>query len=186
MAAGDVDHDNRSDIVVANSGSDNVGILLDFDGQTFNTVRNYSTGDGSVPYSIALGHLNNDSHLDIVVVNSESDNIVLLFGHGDGTFDTGYTYSMGARSLPYSIAINDLNNDHFMDLAIASFGTSNLLLLYGYGDGRFGNKMSYSLGYGYHPSSIAAKDLNNDQLIDIVITCYDTDHVEVFMQMCLA
>ena len=185
VAIGDFDHDNRSDIVVANYGSDNVGILLEFDGSEFNTVRNYSTGTGSAPYSIALAHLNNDTDLDIVVVNSESDNILFLFGHGDGTFEKGYTYSTGTRSRPYSISINDLNNDHFMDIAIVNSGTSYILLLYGYGNGTFGNEISYYLGYGYHPYSIATKDLNNDHLIDIVIACYDTDHVEVFMQMCL-
>ena len=185
VAIGDFDHDNRSDIVVANYGSDNVGILLEFDGYEFNTVRNYSTGTGSAPYSIALAHLNNDTDLDIVVVNSESDNILFLFGHGDGIFEKGYTYSTGTRSRPYSISINDLNNDHFMDIAIVNSGTSNILLLYGYGNGTFGNEISYSLGYGSHPYSIATKDLNNDHLIDIVIACYDTDHVEVFMQTCL-
>ena len=185
VAIGDFDHDNRSDIVVANYGSDNVGILLEFDGSEFNTVRNYSTGTGSAPYSIALAHLNNDTDLDIVVVNSESDNILFLFGHGDGTFEKGYTYSTGTRSRPYSISINDLNNDHLLDIAIVNSGTSYILLLYGYGNGTFGNEISYYLGYGYHLYSIATKDLNNDHLIDIVIACYDTDHVEVFMQMCL-
>ena len=185
LAAGDLDHDNQSDLVVVSYDSDNVGILLEFDGRTFNTVRNYSIGDGFRPYSIALAYLNNDTHLDIVVVNSESDNILFLFGRGNGTFDKGYTYSTGTRSRPYSVAINDLNNDHLMDIAIVNFGTSNVLLLYGNEDGTFGNETSYALGYGYHPSSIAAKDLNNDRLIDIAIACYDTNHVEVFMQMCL-
>ena len=72
-----------------------------------------------------------------------------------------------------------------MDIAIVNSGTSNILLLYGYGNGTFGNEITYWLGYGYHPYSIATKDLNNDHLIDIAVACYDTDHVEIFMQMCL-
>ena len=72
-----------------------------------------------------------------------------------------------------------------MDIAIVNFAASTILLLYGYGNGTFGNETTYSLGYGYHPYSIATKDLNNDGLIDIAIACYDTDQVEVFMQICL-
>ena len=76
------------------------------------------------------------------------------------------------------------NNDHIWDIAVANSGTSNLFLIYGYGNGTFGNEVSYYFGYGYHPYSIAVTDLNGDGWMDVVVACYDTDHIESFIQMC--
>ncbi len=59
-----------------------------------------------------------------------------------------------------------------------------VLLLYGYGNGKFENETSHPLGYDYRPSSVAMKDLNLDNLIDIVIACNRTDHVETLIKMC--
>ncbi len=122
--------------------------------------------------------------MDIVVTNSVTDNIAVLIGYGNGKFASGVTYSAGAGSRPYTVVIDDFNNDNRLDLGIANSGTSNIFLLYGYGNGTFENETSYPLGYGYHPYSIGVADLNQDQWMDIVIACYDTDYVETLIQMC--
>jgi streptogramin lyase len=184
VAVGDLNHDGWSDIVVANYGTDNVGVLLGYGDGTFDLNNTYPTGSGSAPYSVAVADFNNDTHLDIVVTNSETDNIAIRLGYGNGTFASRMTYTTGALSQPYTVVIADFNNDNRLDLAIANSGTSNVFLLYGYGNGTFGNQTSYPLGYGYHPYSIAVADLNQDHWMDIVIACYDTDHVETLIQMC--
>ena len=184
VAVGDVNNDHQMDIVVANYGTDNVGVLLGRIGREFTSITTYSTGRSSAPYCVALADFNNDQYLDIVVTTSETDNIVLLLGYGNGTFVFHATYSTGYRSRPYTLVISDLNNDHIWDIAVANSGTSNIFLIYGYGNGTFGNEISYSLGYGYHPYSIAVTDLNGDGWMDIVVACYDTDHIESFIQMC--
>ncbi|CAF0744124.1 unnamed protein product [Rotaria sp. Silwood1] len=184
VAIGDLNNDGLSDIVVANYGTDNVGILLGLGDGVFDTVTIYSTGVGSAPYSVSVADFNNDNQLDIVVTNSETDNIAILFGYGNGSFVIGETYSTGALSRPCAVAVSDLNNDNILDIVIANSGTNNILLLYGYGNGLFGNETSYALGYGYRPSSVAVKDLNQDSWMDIVIACYGTNHVETLIKMC--
>jgi hypothetical protein len=184
VAIGDLNNDGWSDIVVANYGTDNVGVLLGHRNGLFDPIITYLTGNGSAPYSVAVIDFNNDTHVDIVVTNSETDSITILFGYGNGTFAIEVTYSTGAGSRPYTVAIGDFNNDNILDIAVANSGTSNILLLYGYGNGTFGNETSYSLGYAYQPYSIAVKDLNQDNWMDIVIACYDTDHVETLIKMC--
>jgi hypothetical protein len=144
----------------------------------------YSTGTGSAPYSVAIADFDNDHHLDIVVTNSQTDNIAIFLGHGDGTFAIGATYPTGDRSRPYTVVINDFNNDNISDIAIANSGTNNILLLYGYGNGTFVNETFYPFGYGYNPYSIAVTDLNEDGWMDIVIACYNTDHIETLVKMC--
>ncbi|CAF2835608.1 unnamed protein product [Rotaria sp. Silwood2] len=184
LAIGDLNNDSRLDVVVANYGTDNVGIAIGRSHGVFDITIAYSTGVGSAPYSVSLADFNNDNQIDIVVTNSETDNIAILLGYGNGTFVIEATYSTGARSRPYTIVVSDFNNDNIPDIAIANSGTNNIFLLYGYGNGYFGNETSYALGYGYRPYSIAIKDLNQDSWVDIVIACYGTDHVETLIKMC--
>ncbi len=62
-AVGDFNNDHHLDLVVANSGADNIGILLGFGNATFASQMTYSTGLESHPYSVAVGDFNNDSQL---------------------------------------------------------------------------------------------------------------------------
>ncbi|CAF4121645.1 unnamed protein product [Rotaria sp. Silwood2] len=183
-AIGDFNSDGKSDIVVANYGMDNVGILLG-DGYTnFKNTITYSTGIGSAPCSVAVEDFNNDNHSDIVVANCKTNNLSILIGYGNGTFAIAATYSTGDRSHPTTVVTGDFNNDNLMDIVVANFGTNNVFLLYGYGNGSFGNEESYPLGYNYRPYTIAINDFNQDGWMDIIVGCYGTDDVEILMKMC--
>jgi hypothetical protein len=184
VAVSDFNNDGQSDIAVANYGTNNVGILLGVGDGHFGTMMTYSTGMGSAPYFVAANDFNNDNRSDIVVTNSGADNIMILFGHGNGSFTTAATYPTGDRSRPYKVAINDFNNDNISDIAVTNSSTNNILVLYGNRNETFENEVSYALGYDYQPYSIAAKDLNQDGWIDIVIACYSTDNIEILMKMC--
>ena len=184
VAIDDFHDDGRADIILANYGTNNVGILLGEGDGDMGDMITYSTGVGSAPCSIAVGDFNHDNRSDIVVANCGTDNITLLLGFRNGTFAIGVTYSTGIGSRPSTVAIADINNDNMMDIGVTNSGTNNVILLYGYGNGTFGNEVSYPLGYDYRPYSIAVNDLNQDGWMDIVIACYGTDNVEILMKMC--
>jgi hypothetical protein len=184
VALGDFNNDGRYDIVVANYSANNVGILLGYGNGFFGSMMTYPTGVSSAPCSVAVGDFDRDTRVDIVVTNSETDNVLILRGFGNGTFANEAVYSTGDRSLPYAVVISDFNNDNKSDLAIANAGTNNIFLLYGFANGTFGNETSYPLGYDYRPYAIAVADLNQDKWMDIVIACYNTDNVEILMKMC--
>ena len=66
-----------------------VGIFLVLEGSalaaiTFKGVRAFRTGDG--PDSVAVGDFNGDGKADLAVANAASDNVSVLLGKGDGTF----------------------------------------------------------------------------------------------------
>ncbi|CAF3577317.1 unnamed protein product [Rotaria sp. Silwood1] len=183
-AVDDFNNDGLADVVVANFGTNEIGILFGIGDGNFHDMIRYPTGVGSTPCFVAVSDFNNDNHSDIVVANCEADNLIIFLGFGNGTFATGETYLTGDRSRPYSVAIADLDNDNIMDIVVANSGTNDILLLYGYGNGTFGKKESYPLGYDYLPSSVAITDLNQDGWRDIVIVCIGTDNVEVLMKMC--
>jgi streptogramin lyase len=78
--------DGKLDLVVANDGSNNVSILLGNGDGTFRAAVNYGVGSGSAPTSVAVGDFNGDGKLDLAVANELSNNVSILLGNGNGTF----------------------------------------------------------------------------------------------------
>ena len=64
-----------------------------------------------------------------------SDNVSVLLGNGDGSFQSAVNY--GAGDGPSSVAIGDLNGDANLDLAVANRYSDNVSVLLGNGDGSF-------------------------------------------------
>jgi hypothetical protein len=94
LALADFNGDQALDLLVADSLSDNVFLLRGFpDGPPFATPGK-PIPSGPSPVAVVPAHLNADTHLDAVVVNSGqlSSGITILLGNGDGTF----SHPMGA------------------------------------------------------------------------------------------
>ncbi|CAF1363042.1 unnamed protein product [Rotaria magnacalcarata] len=81
LKAADVNDDGKPDIIVANYGSNNVGVFLNTGNGTFSAQTNYSTGSGSGPYSVVAVDVNGDGQPDIIVANAGSNNIGVLLNH---------------------------------------------------------------------------------------------------------
>jgi hypothetical protein len=153
ITAADFNYDNQLDIVVVNSGTNNIGIFLNYDNGILAPQMTFTTGDHSRPLSVALGDFNNDTRLDIVVANYDSHNIGIFLGYGNGTFASQATFSTGA-SRPISIAVGDFNNDYWLDIVVTNNGTNSIGILFGYGNGSFGNHVTYLTGYDSLPYSV--------------------------------
>ncbi|CAF1402668.1 unnamed protein product, partial [Rotaria sordida] len=181
IAVGDFDNDNKLDIAVVNNVTNNVGIFLGHGNGSFEDQMIFTTGIKSQPYSIALADLNNDTHLDIIVVNFNIHNIGIFLGHGDGSFEKQTSYSTGNNSYPISVAISDFNNDNKLDIVVASSQTKNIGLFFGYGNGAFATQVNYLMLTSFNLHSIVVNNFNNDNVLDIVIASYDTNDVNVFL-----
>ncbi|CAF3875676.1 unnamed protein product, partial [Adineta steineri] len=95
-AVGDLNHDGYQDIIVVNSGADNLGIFFGNGNGSFITQTTYSLSSGSNPYTAAVEDFNKDNHLDIVVANYGSHSIEILFGDGNGYFKDPIEISLGS------------------------------------------------------------------------------------------
>jgi FG-GAP-like repeat len=78
----------------------------------------------------------------------------------------------------------DFNNDQKMDLVIANAGVNNVLILFGFGNGSFGNETSYSMGYDSRPYSVAVCDFDRDGWMDMAVANFGADYVEILLQPC--
>ncbi|CAF4120732.1 unnamed protein product [Adineta steineri] len=93
VAIADFNQDKQLDIVVANYGTSNIEIFIGFNNGTFDSMITYSTEINLAPYCVTVAYLNNDSFIDIVVANSNTNNIMIFFGLGNGNFKIGVLIS---------------------------------------------------------------------------------------------
>ncbi|CAF1101325.1 unnamed protein product [Rotaria sordida] len=116
IAIGDFNNDNNLDIVVANYGIGNVGVFLNYNNGTFTPQITYSIGTNSRLQYVTVGDINNDSALDIIIVDSNNDKIHVFPGYGNGTFATISTYDVVSGSRPFAAVVADFNNDNQSDI----------------------------------------------------------------------
>jgi hypothetical protein len=159
--------------------------------------------------SVALGDLNGDGKLDIVVANScisyddcPYNDILDAVGHGtlgvflgkgDGTFRPAVTYDSGGYVDPVidpQVALADLNRDGKLDIIVTnSCGDATdcpegtVSVLFGIGDGTFQLPLSYG-AVGWMTAGVAVGDVNGDGNLDLLTanTCWY--HSECDEAMC--
>jgi hypothetical protein len=201
---GDVNGDGIQDLIVLNictksndCSSGSVGVLLGNGDVTFKAPLNYDSG-GALPLSVAVGDVNGDGKLDLIVANqcakgsncpndtSTVGTLEVLLGKGDGTFQSPVGYSSGGYRA-YSVVLGDVNQDGKLDVVVANScvsgsncvnGSASVLL--GNGDGAFQPAVSYSSG-GSSAQSVVLEDLNQDGKLDLVVANYCASGFDCFV-----
>jgi hypothetical protein len=164
--------DNESDSpqVVALLGNGNFKAMT-------NAVPIY--GNGVNPNWAALGQFNSaDTKFDVALAGCWNQ-IGVLLGNGNGTFQTPKFYTTDSNSV-YSIA-GDYNKDGKKDLAVANFGASNITVLFGKGDGTFDTTNELTLFTGGGPVALAEPTLTSSGFLDIVSANSQDGTVSVFL-----
>jgi FG-GAP-like repeat len=185
VAIGDLNGDGKPDLAVANDcnfpydcTSGSVGILFGNGNGTFSLNAVYSSG-GQDASSIALGDLNGDGKLDLVVAtacNSENctiGTVSVLLNDGNGAFQPAVSYNTGQQEAD-SVAVADVNGDGRLDLIVGNecgnqncvTGTVSVLL--GMGNGTFQAAVSYGSG-GTGIVAVTVADLDADGSPDVVV-----------------
>jgi FG-GAP-like repeat len=137
----DFDGDTFADLAVVNQGTagesctspigsrDTITILFGLGDGGFPTQVTYPVG--SNPRAIALGDFNKDGVQDLVTANYCSNDISVLMGVGDGTFQPAVSYAVDPSGtpglqLPTGVAVGDLDNDGFDDIAVSNSSSDGL------------------------------------------------------------
>jgi hypothetical protein len=195
VSTGDFNNDGKLDIVTANEGfgtpnQNTTSLLLGNGLGGFSSPLIFPLG-GISPQQIAVADFNRDNNLDLVTVNSTSDNISVLLGNGNGNFSspqifslrTAQTFNLQATSL----AVGDVNSDGKLDVVVSAFNSVNAIVLLGSGTGSFGTPSYYFIQerIADNPIETVLKDVNNDGKLD-VITAHGRYNVSVLLNNCNA
>ncbi len=77
--------------------------------------------------SVTVGDFNRDGMLDPAVANFYSNDVSVLLGNGDGSFQAAQSF--GVSGYPTSVVAADFNSDRALDAAVASQAPDNLSVL---------------------------------------------------------
>jgi hypothetical protein len=124
LSTGDVDGNGTEDVVVANSQSGNVAVLLG-DGRG-GLVRGQTLGVGLFPLASDLGDLDGDGDLDWVVSSSRGGWQLLRNG-GDGRFSLERL--IGAPAAASCALLFDSDGDADLDIALVDEDADLVILL---------------------------------------------------------
>jgi hypothetical protein len=169
VAVGDFNGDGHLDIVTANSGSNNVSVLLGNGSGNFSTATNFDAGGR--PNWVAVGKFSGSADdLALAIfppIGNGSTNVLL--GDARGNFGPPISYPYTATNdLPVAVAVGDFNKDGKLDIVTADITASDndsVSLLLGDGTGNFGPPTNFSASFGLQ--SMAVGDFNNDGKLDI-------------------
>jgi hypothetical protein len=168
LVLGDVNGDRKSDVTVITSTSNPVGQVVVFMGNGNGTLQSPITSAGVNGGMAAEGDFNGDGKTDLAInvapicngTCQGTNNISLLLGNGDGTFQAPSVVFSGNGSLVAA----DPNGDGKLDLVVVS---SVVDIHLGRGDGTFPGIRSYHLDPPISTPGIAVADFNLDGSLDI-------------------
>lgn len=165
VVTGDFNQDSFIDIAVSNMDGNNVKVFLQKEtGQArFHDASTYPVSNG--PIQIVSGDFNQDSNIDLVTLNPNSENISLLVNKGDGTF--GGRVNTLLDGVPNDLEIADFNNDDVPDLVVSYTLLTQLSFLKSNGDGTF--EFQPFLPLADTSQEISTGDFNNDGLTDCAV-----------------
>ncbi len=125
----------------------------------------------------APADFDNDGMTD-VCVSTPTNKIFAALGNGDGTFQAAQSLTAGNE--PEGVAVLDLDGDGDLDIANATHLSSQLVLYYNDGTGTFGTPTSIAvpISAGW---ALAAGDMNNDGITDLVLGGRDTQKIGVLL-----
>ncbi|MDX9999814.1 MAG: FG-GAP-like repeat-containing protein [Polyangia bacterium] len=164
LMLGDANGDGLLDLLLSRSLTSTVAVFTNLGTGFSSAVSRYV---GSQPAALALGLVDGNQTLDLVVALPGSEAVATLPGDGVGGF--GYPVTTVVGGAPRLLVAERFNADPHLDVVVTDGSSDTVRLLAGVGDGRFVPQAPFATGDS--PSAIRAMDLDGDGILDLAITC---------------
>jgi hypothetical protein len=188
-----------TDLVVANSTSNNVTVLLGNGDGTFQEAAGSPYAVGKNPSSVVVADFNGDGNPDFAVANKDDNTISIFEGNGRGGFTEfpGSPFTLTNTSAisekgPVALVTanfrektNATNNSPAVDLAVVNEASNNVAILLGSVDSNsnvtFTEALNSPIAVGHSPVAIATSDLNGDTVPDLAVVNQGDNTVSVLL-----
>jgi hypothetical protein len=149
--------------------------------------------DGPDLNGITSADFNNDHKLDLAVANYGTNDVSILLGNGDGTFQTATRVGLNdGAERALGITSGDFNGDGNPDIVVSNYKSDDLSILLGIGDkeGDFQPARQISLSppnekgpdgpWGIVSGNFRGKDdANGKPILDLAVADYDTGRISI-------
>jgi len=140
MATADFNKDNHLDLVLADTTTSHVVVLLGNGNGNFQAARSFPIAYAG--FDVAVGDFNGDGIPDIAATTTAANTVDILLGKGDGNFQAAVSYSAGQLGGgTTNLAVGDFNKDGKLDVITSISGAyglgSSVSVMLGKGDGTF-------------------------------------------------
>ena len=210
IALGDLNNNNNLDVGIANLLSGTVSFLLGdgaggfsqapsgavavtserqvFDTEPLLERVGLGTGRthgrqqavGSGPARVRFADISGNGNLDFATANSNSNDVSLFFGDGQGGFSSAPASPFLVGSGPRDLALADLNGSGFLDAVVVNQGDDTLSVLAGDGEG-FTALPELLSELGTSPTGVTTVMTITPPATGIVATNFSSDSVSVLL-----
>ena len=187
IATGDFTGNGSLGVAIVNQGSNSVSILPGNGDGTFQQPLTVALPQGSGASSVVAADFNNDGRTDLAVTDASLDEVSILLGNGDGTFQSS-TVAVPPGSNPYAITAGDFTGNGKVDLAVVDRNSASVTILLGNGDGTFTPGQTITLvnpadptNPFIFPDAIVAGNFTSDGHVDLVVAEPFIDAVTVLL-----
>ena len=173
--------DGHVDLIVADQGDSNTGAS-----PGLTVFQNDGPGQfllmatiplAASPTAMVAGDFGN-GNLDLAIANNLADDVSVLLGNGDGTFQSApSTYPVGND--PLAIVACSLRGKGQLDLMTANQNSGDISILLGNGDGTFQPQLLFAAATS--PEGLVAADFNGDDRADLAVANGGSGDVSVLL-----
>lgn len=190
VLSADVNEDGHADLISINNQPDDhrnaapehddggtITIQLGDGNGNFTEAPHFAAG--TLPVGGAIEDFNNDSNLDIAVIDAPTYKLLIYYGNGDGTF-AQHPVQIDVGDTPRGIAAFDLNSDSKPDIVTANKNSDNITILL---TNTTGFAAPVHLPAGTDPLHVALGDVDHDGLYDIITANSSAGNISVLFNL---